>query len=597
MIGKKNDMRIPLDISWIKAHLADALIQIDSISNKLLYSIDPEGNVVFPKDVSINNSSTNYSITNLFDVVKNLKQQIDNLNFANNVNEFITNLEAIKLSIAQLQNNLIGLYRNGQASITHIIDNVSAHNDITFTGENGINASIIAAGGRFGFTDDSVVYAKGYNKTSEITTYNIDEWHPDNNFQDVNTLYLISLLNGHYNNDKSVITFDKVDGEIVFHYPTTSQSNEYDFVLHFDEGTAVVDNTHLVINFVLSPQSSFTQYEYSKTIEGLEYTYPKTTYYIKVDNPTQNTISFESSNYKLNISTHEIECSANNPKLYIVENSRTFYLSNSNDDETDQKISVIIFTRGTSDDTTTYINACVPDHSVSEEVWQAFENSIHMEDQSMSKFEYNGMTVEKYPNGGNTIIFEQNGDIVFNQDGNIYAGETPVISTNYSSNTATLNLDKVSEIKFGSDSDNQPTISVNNNSLNMRRLNTINFGSSNNDPAISFDGTDFCITANAKFTYSIDGKEKSITINDLLLSDQKEINILRDRIITLERINNYQSSNYIRNYPSGIGAQDTPTDAAIIGKYYLNPGDIPTTPSGKLPDDKRHTGEELPTTE
>ena len=76
-----NAYKYPNDIKWIKAHLINQVdTAIEEILNKLVYKVDNNGNVIFYNNVSINGDDTNYNITQLFEDVKHIREEIKQIN-------------------------------------------------------------------------------------------------------------------------------------------------------------------------------------------------------------------------------------------------------------------------------------------------------------------------------------------------------------------------------------------------------------------------------------------------------------------------------------------------------------------------------------
>ena len=142
MSGRLNVMRDRMDLSWIKAHLTDALININEVAGKIVYDIDQYGNVIFHHDVMIyDNVENKWDIKVLFETVEELKKQI-NIQNVNSL-DFSGDIAHLREQLDLLEDKILGLYRDDLNAITHITDATEFHNEITMKANNVMNASII----------------------------------------------------------------------------------------------------------------------------------------------------------------------------------------------------------------------------------------------------------------------------------------------------------------------------------------------------------------------------------------------------------------------------------------------------------------------
>ena len=585
MHNRKNAMTIPNDISWIKAHLREALIWIEEISKKIVYRIDEHGNVIFYNNVSIMDDDQTYNIKNLFELVWSLEQDIGAISDITNITELMTQISNMKKAIEALEAKVMGFYRDGLNSITHFTDNVSMHNDLTFDANDYVNASIIGFGGHIGLnvSNTSILCSVESAKEGSTVSTWYSTWKPPiegttgttPKFGNPKTMFLLNLLRGTYDSTTNAFTFDEVDGKLDFTFDS-DEALTYDVVLDIKNGKGTVSSTGMMLELNIAPTSNFIRHLFIATgtehPDGTGETYTGLTF-------PQATYPFSSEDMKLTFATTSYKAVAT-PTPHIerdgglLTNPSTILISNDNSVKIANKlesggVSTITFAYNPSTKgETTYLNAYVkvadPAGPTTEE-WEEYVKEKHIESYVSSELQYDGLVIDEYQTGDNKIKFTKNGSIEVN-DGNTFAlnvesgsSTTPVINVD---STGKLTESNVENIKM-SNYDSLAPIASNPNQ------NNITVGTYT-QPSTTGQQDVVQINSNAVFRYYSKTADAvvSVSIDELRNgSSSKDLKLLTDRVITLERANAYQTSDITDN--AGY-TSEAPTDATVYDTY-LNP--------------------------
>ena len=582
MNSRKNAMRIPLDISWIKAHLGELIERIEEISKQIVYKVDADGNVTFFNNVTINNGASNEdNLSVLIEIVNKLKQQIEQIEISENINELISNLEYVKNTINELQNTLLGIYRDDMHSITHVTDNLEIHNDIVLNNENDINATIICKGGHLGFHVDNSSPITDYTKTSFVRSEGIyiDErtgqkyttyynWLPTDSFNTVSTPFVIHLLNGKRNENN--ITFSNVFGEIYIDFPTSTSlsGNEYGYVLHFTSGTAICDTTSLSVTINISEQSEFTRSEFKHSFQNpvsggsgtVEFEFPKAVY--KFDQNTTQSLTFTTTNYHYSAGVIEaVVSSGNKARLYIssTEEQRTILIKDNSQGTVQSRL---IFTYSNTADDTTYLDA---NGEFTEAELKELLHVPSVTSTELTKLQKDGLVVSSYPETtpSQNIMFQGPGSITSRKTTASTSTDVKVIETA----DGEIQLNNVKKIEFNNKGDVYQTIVPGKYTYKYKYIDP----DTHEEEEQTEELETIKINSNAVFTYTLPNQTEPITVSieDLRnsASDIKELKQLTDRVITLERANMYAVSSFVES--GKVIGTESPTDASVYSTYYV----------------------------
>ena len=588
----KNNYKYPNDIKWIKSHLLNHVDNaLEEISQKVsVYKVDGKGNVIFNTPIIINDGDESYNITEIFEEIEHVRQEITQINNLSDIESVINNLNVIRQSITDLENNLIGITRDAYQSTTNINDETKIHNNLSIDKNGFANASIIGYGVHCGLlTGEQGTKIRCVKKINDPNTGEETEkvayWIPptystvaEAKMFDVKTFYLISLLSGVSQNN--IWSFNQVKGSIIFNVYDESKLL-YGFNINISNGKCIVNKQNtdsFVLTANIDNKSSFTRGEFSITDEetGEEILFNEEIYSVS---SSDQVIKFITNDYKLNNDgTDIITSNTSTPKLYIDPVDFSFDVINNQEEGSSKYSAIKFYTNSNNRNYGTYLNAYIPtgQSGPTNDEKTEFAQNYNIDVNVLDNLSTNGLHVQSIPTEDkNSINFLGSGNVQVgeNKSFNIRVdGQTEPIITSSAiktifKTTNNNNQNNMLEINQNGlnanaliDSTLKPVLTADNNGLTIQEVKTITFQPGTHTVRIIHDDimnqTLFDFDADAQFTYIEGGEQKTVKISQLLSGTEQRIKELENRIITLERQNWFMGSTMVDN-----PIYFTPTDA------------------------------------